>query len=132
MALRTSTGIRGFVVSDPLLTHTLQRARLYFRFGQERPGSPAAEREYDYGDMVLFGSAAESAYEHLRKGDRFTAEGRVRTDETGRSQFIAGSIGVNGQNHHIRVLHSPAAARDAASADPPSAPERLASSATRE
>lgn len=121
MPLRTSTGISGFVVSDPVLSHTLERARLYFRFGQEGPGTgPAGEREYEYGDMVLFGRAAESGYEHLRKGDRFTAEGRLRTDEeTGRSQFIAASIGLNGHNRHIRVLHRPTAARDAAAPEGP-------------
>lgn len=133
MPLRTSTGITGFVVSDPQLTHTLQRARLYFRFGQERTGKPAAEREYEYGDMVLFGSSAETAHEQLRKGDRFTAEGRLRTDEqTGRSQFIAGSIGLNGQNRHIRVLHRPTAGREPAGAATLDAPERVTSSAVRE
>ena len=133
MSLRTSTGISGFVVSDPVLSHTLERARLYFRFGQERLGAgPTGEREYEYGDMVLFGHAAETGYEHLRKGDRFTAEGRLRTDEeTGCSQFIAASIGPNGQNRHIRILHRPAATRDPAISDAQEGPVRAVDPVTR-
>ncbi len=121
MEIRTTTGLSGWVASDPQLSHTLERARLYFRFGQapRRRGDNAGMP--GFGDLIVFGKAAEAAFRDLRSGDRFTAEGRVTVDEQGQVRFIANSIGVNGNNPHIRVLHRPTAARGLTDAQGPSA-----------
>ncbi|BDZ61114.1 single-stranded DNA-binding protein [Demequina sediminis] len=103
---RTRTSLSGFIVSEPALTTTERSdARLYVRVGQEHfhrgEGGSFTPLEPTFHDLIVFGRTAERAAEHLAKGDRFIAEGRIRrftrvgSDgvQTDTEEFIATRIG---------------------------------------
>ncbi|WP_062389955.1 single-stranded DNA-binding protein [Demequina iriomotensis] len=103
---RTRASLSGFIVSEPALTATERGdARLYVRVGQEHfhrgENGSFTPLEPTFHDLVVFGRTAERAAEHLAKGDRFIAEGRIRRFtrvgadgvETDAEEFIAARIG---------------------------------------
>ena len=86
MAIRTQQSLTGFIASDPQLTFTAQGdARFYAKIGQEhyRRNDDGSFTKLDttFHDLVQYRRAAERAYAVLAKGDRFVAEGYVRTYE---------------------------------------------------
>ncbi|MEZ4588678.1 MAG: single-stranded DNA-binding protein [Gemmatimonadales bacterium] len=105
MAIHTQESLSGFIASDPQLTYTAKGdARLYARVGKEhfrkeQDGS-FTQLESSFHDMVMFGRSAERAHAQLAKGDKFVAEGYVRTDTYERDgqtvegeEFVAKKIG---------------------------------------
>ena len=86
MAIRTQQSLTGFIASDPQLTFTVQGdARFYAKIGQEhyRRNDDGSFTKLDttFHDLVQYRRAAERAYAAFAKGDRFIAEGYVRTYE---------------------------------------------------
>ncbi|MTV25151.1 single-stranded DNA-binding protein [Nitriliruptoraceae bacterium ZYF776] len=86
MAIRTQQSVTGFIASEPQLTFTAQGdARFYAKIGQEhyRRNDDGSFTQLDttFHDLVQYRRAAERAYAAFAKGDRFVAEGYVRTYE---------------------------------------------------
>ncbi|MBS3940485.1 MAG: single-stranded DNA-binding protein [Actinobacteria bacterium] len=86
MAIRTQQSVTGFIASDPQLTFTTHGdARLYAKIGQEhyRRNDDGSYTQLDttFHDLVIYRRTAERAHAAFAKGDRFVAEGYVRTYE---------------------------------------------------
>ena len=86
MAIRTQQSLTGFIASDPQLTFTTQGdARFYAKIGQEHyqrnDDGSFTKLETTFHDLVHYRRAAERAYAAFAKGDKFVAEGYVRTYE---------------------------------------------------
>lgn len=86
MAIRTQQSLTGFIASDPQLTFTAQGdARFYAKIGQEhyRRNDDGSFTKLDttFHDLVQYRRAAERAYAAFAKGDKFVAEGYVRSYE---------------------------------------------------
>lgn len=86
MAIRTQQSLTGFIASDPQLTFTTQGdARFYAKIGQEHyqrnDDGSFTKLETTFHDLVQYRRAAERAYAAFAKGDKFVAEGYVRTYE---------------------------------------------------
>ncbi len=105
MAIRTQQSLTGFIASDPQLTFTTQGdARFYAKIGQEHyqhnDDGSFTKLETTFHDLVIYRRAAERVYAAFAKGDKFVAEGYVRTYEhqvDGQAQhgeeFIAKKLG---------------------------------------
>ena len=105
MAIRPQQSLTGFIASDPQLTFTTQGdARFYAKVGQEHyqrnDDGSFTKLDTTFHDLVQYRRAAERAYATFAKGDRFVAEGYVRTYEhkvDGQTQhgeeFIAKKLG---------------------------------------
>ena len=105
MSIRTQQSLTGFIASEPQLTFTTQGdARFYAKIGQEhyRRNDDGAFTQLDttFHDLVIYRRSAERAYAAFAKGDKFVAEGYVRTYEhhlDGQTQrgeeFIARKLG---------------------------------------
>jgi single-strand DNA-binding protein len=105
MAIRTQQSLTGFIASEPQLTFTTQGdARFYAKIGQEhyRRNDDGSFTKLDttFHDLVIYRRSAERAYAAFAKGDKFVAEGYVRTYEhevDGQTQrgeeFIAKKLG---------------------------------------
>lgn len=105
MAIRTQQSLTGFIASEPQLTFTAEGdARFYARIGQEhfRRNDDGSFTKVDttFHDLVQYRRAAEHAYAAFVKGDRFVAEGYVRTYEQQvhgrahpREEFVAKKLG---------------------------------------
>lgn len=133
MAIRTQQSLTGFIASDPQLTFTTQGdARFYAKVGQEHyqrndEGS-FTKLETTFHDLVQYRRAAERAYATFAKGDRFVAEGYVRTYEhqvDGQTQhgeeFIAKKLG----HDTARTTYTVDRNRTPATADQTRAPETV-------
>ena len=86
MSIRTQQSLTGFIASEPQLTFTTQGdARFYAKVGQEhyRHNDDGSFTKLDatFHDLVIYRRTAERAYAAFAKGDRFVAEGYVRTYE---------------------------------------------------
>src|SRR5690606_18526372 len=86
MAIRTQQSPTGFIASDPQLTFTAQGdARFYAKIGQEhyRRNDDGSFTKLDTTspDLGQYRRAADRAYAAFAEGDRFVAEGYVRTYE---------------------------------------------------
>ncbi|MTV25163.1 single-stranded DNA-binding protein [Nitriliruptoraceae bacterium ZYF776] len=86
MPIRTRESVTGFIASDPQLTFTTQGdARLYAKIGQEhfrRNGDGSfTQLNTTFHDLVIYRRTAERAHDAFAKGDRFVAEGYLRTYE---------------------------------------------------
>ena len=86
MAIRTRQSVTGFIASDPQLTFTTGGdARFYAKVGQEhyRRNDDGSFTQLDatFHDLVIYRRTAERAYAAFAKGDKFVAEGYVRTYE---------------------------------------------------
>lgn len=105
MSIRTQQSLTGFIASEPQLTFTTEGdARFYARIGQEhfrRNGDGSFTKvDTTFHDLVQYRRAAERAYAAFAKGDRFVAEGYVRTYEQqvegqaqSREEFVAKKLG---------------------------------------
>ncbi len=86
MAIRTQQSLTGFLASEPQLTFTTNGdARFYAKIGQEhyRRNDDGSFSQLDttFHDLVVYRRTAERAYAAFAKGDKFIAEGYVRTYE---------------------------------------------------
>ncbi len=86
MSIRTQQSLTGFIASEPQLTFTTQGdARFYAKIGQEhyRRNDDGSFTQLDttFHDLVIYRRSAERAYAAFAKGDKFVAEGYVRTYE---------------------------------------------------
>ncbi len=133
---RTRTSLSGFVVSEPALTATERGdARLYVRVGQEHfhrgEDGSFTPLEPTFHDLVVFGRTAERAAEHLAKGDRFVAEGRIRRFtrvsadgvEADAEEFIAARIGHDVARTNYTVERTRRASQEPAAVSEPPAPQ---------
>ena len=105
MSIRTQQSLSGFVASEPQLTFTTQGdARFYAKIGQEHyhrnDDGSFTQLDTTFHDLVIYRRSAERAYAAFAKGDKFVAEGYVRTYEhqvEGQTQrgeeFIAKKLG---------------------------------------
>lgn len=134
MVIETQASFSGFVVSEPQLSYTENGdARLYVKVGKEhfqreKDGS-FTSLETTFHDLVAFRAAAEQGHARLAKGDRFVAEGYVRTYPThgtdGRAvqgeEFVARRFGHDIARTRYDVDRSPRRTdvnRDAATFEP--------------
>lgn len=97
MVIDTRASLSGFIAAKPQLSQTERGdARFYARVGQERyrraENGSFIKAGTVFHNLVMFGRAAERAYSVFRRGDRFVAEGHVRTFEGG-EEFVAQRIG---------------------------------------
>ncbi|MDR1187740.1 MAG: single-stranded DNA-binding protein [Bifidobacteriaceae bacterium] len=105
-AIHIQDSLRGFIVSTPRLTVTENGdVRLWARIGQEhhvrQEDGGFAKGETSFHDLAIYRKTAERALERLKKGDRFVAQGYLRTyDAEGpdgtverREEFVATAIG---------------------------------------
>lgn len=86
MSIRTQQSLTGFIASEPQLTFTTQGdARFYAKIGQEhyRRNDDGSFTKLDttFHDLVIYRRSAERAFAAFAKGDKFVAEGYVRTYE---------------------------------------------------
>jgi single-stranded DNA-binding protein len=105
MAIRTQQSVTGFIASEPQLTFTTQGdARFYAKIGQEHyhrnDDGSFTQLDTTFHDLVIYRLTAERAYAAFAKGDKFVAEGYMRTYEhqvDGQTQrgeeFIAKKLG---------------------------------------
>jgi single-stranded DNA-binding protein len=106
MTIPTNMSISGFIATDPQLTRTKRgEARFWAKVGQEhytpQPDGTYTQTDTTFHDLVAFKKTAERAHARLVKGDKFIAEGRIRsydaTDEQGQpiraEEFVATKIG---------------------------------------
>ncbi|MBS3941513.1 MAG: single-stranded DNA-binding protein [Actinobacteria bacterium] len=105
MTIRTQQSLSGFIASEPQLTFTTQGdARFYAKVGQEHYQRNAdgtfTKLDTTFHDLVIYRKSAERAYERFAKGDKFIAEGQLRTythevdgQTEQREEFIARRIG---------------------------------------
>lgn len=102
MALPTKESFSGFVASEPKLSATRKgTARFYARVGHEHgewdENGNWKEFEPSFHNLVQYGKSAIRSAELFQKGDRFVAEGQVRTyerevnGETVESSSLSGS-----------------------------------------
>ncbi|TFD57639.1 single-stranded DNA-binding protein [Cryobacterium sp. Hh7] len=105
MALHTQQSLSGFIASDPQQSVTENGdTRFYVRVGQphfrhEYTGSFTA-LDPTFHDLVAYRATADRALTRFAKGDKFVAEGYVRTyqvehngETIEREQFVAKKIG---------------------------------------
>jgi single-strand DNA-binding protein len=87
MTIPTETSLSGFIATEPILTATRTGvARVYIRVGKEywgrnENGHWEQTQEATFHDLELYGNAAVAAHKQFRPGDRFVAEGEIRTYE---------------------------------------------------
>ncbi len=86
MSIRIQQSLSGFVAFEPQLTFTTKGdARFYAKIGQEhyRRNDDGSFTQLDttFHDLVIYRRSAERAYAAFAKGDKFVAEGYVRTYE---------------------------------------------------
>ena len=86
MAIRTRQSVTGFIASDPQLTFTTGGdVRFYAKVGQEHyqrnDDGSFTQLDATFHDLVVYRRTAERAYAAFAKGDKFVAEGYVRTYE---------------------------------------------------
>ncbi len=105
MGIALQQSLSGFIASDPQLTFTSTGdARFYAKVGQEHYQRNAdgsfTKLDTTFHDLVVYKRSAERAYEQFTKGDKFIAEGRLRTfhyDVDGQmregQEFLAKRIG---------------------------------------
>ncbi|GAA3595514.1 hypothetical protein GCM10022198_19210 [Klugiella xanthotipulae] len=119
MAITTKLSLSGFIASDPQLTFTGSGdARFYARVGQEHfsrsEDGVFTPLDPTFTDLVVFRKAAERAYTQFQKGDRFIAEGDVRSyaqkidgEDVQREQFVAARVGHDGNRTTYTVDRTP-------------------------
>jgi single-stranded DNA-binding protein len=106
MPIKTRQSMSGFIASTPKLTDPVQgEARLFVKVGQEHytrnEDGTFTATDPTFHDLVMFRRSAEKAASQFRKGDRFVADGAIRTytltDVDGqmseREEFVARRIG---------------------------------------
>ncbi|MTV26449.1 single-stranded DNA-binding protein [Nitriliruptoraceae bacterium ZYF776] len=128
MAIRTRQSLTGFIASEPQLTFTTQgAARLYAKIGQERfrrnDDGSFTQLDTTFHDLVIYRRTAERAHDAFAKGDRFVAEGYLRTYEhqvDGQTrhgeEFIATKLGHDAARTTYRIDRT---RRDATAAQAP-------------
>jgi single-strand DNA-binding protein len=133
MAIRTQQSMTGFIASEPQLTFTTQGdARFYAKVGQEHyrrnEDGSFSQLETTFHDLVVYRRSAERAYAAFAKGDKFVAEGYVRTYEHEvdgqphhREEFIAKKLGHDTARttYTVARTHGAASAGQSPTADAP-------------
>lgn len=84
MAIHTQQSLSGFIASEPQLSFTSRGdARLYVKVGQEHyqrnDDGTYTQLDTTFHDLVQYRRSAELSHALFQKGDRFVAEGYVRT-----------------------------------------------------
>lgn len=146
MSIRTQQSVTGFIASDPQLTFTAHGdARFYARIGQEHylrnDDGSFTQLDTTFHDFVIYRRTAERAHAAFAKGDRFVAEGHLRTYEhqvDGQTrhgeEFIATKLGHDTARttYSIDRTRRPAAVDQAAAVNAPTRalPDSTASPAT--
>lgn len=119
MAIPIKKSLSGFIVSEPEASTTRNQAlRVHMRIGSEswrrNEDGTFTQEGITYHTLALYDRAALKAYKLFEKGDRFVAEGEVRTyqaevDGQTRNfeEFVARRIGHDAGTTRYRVDRTP-------------------------